>query len=314
MIACCTMQVCFGQKIRFTDTSNKWTDVLYGGLDPYSSRKETTAYSSDTIIAHQHYHRLIGLSSSPMNLAVREDTAAGIIYCRFLMAQYFDFRTDTFEHIFFDYRLKVGDTFRVSYGTRTVLERVQALDSVMLDGMFYKRWSMKPQGGFTASYIFIEGLGPLTMPTFSISNQVFEHEWQLRCFYNKGRQPVLSPHQYLGANSYFQPESGVMLVDTFDNATSCMFRPATVSTPYAQTTHILAPNPATGPLLLTLSANIHAATFQILDVTGRVVYQQAITEQKTLMAQYLTTPGVYFYTLQDAATGGRYTGRFVFAP
>jgi hypothetical protein len=46
-------------------------------------------------------------------------------------------------------------------------------------------------------------------------------------------------------------------------------------------------------------------------MTGRIVFVKQATLRKIPVGQYLVTPGVYFYTVPDAATGHRYTGRVI---
>jgi hypothetical protein len=50
----------------------------------------------------------------------------------------------------------------------------------------------------------------------------------------------------------------------------------------------------------------------LADVTGRSVCKIPITAERTYIGQYLSSPGVYYYILQDAVTARRYTGRFIF--
>ncbi len=55
------------------------------------------------------------------------------------------------------------------------------------------------------------------------------------------------------------------------------------------------------------------AVLSIIDVAGRTIKKQSIQGPTAIpIGQYLTTPGVYYYILQDATTGQRHTGRFLF--
>ena len=162
------------------------------------------------------------------------------------------------------------------------------------------------------SYIFVEGMGTLTTPTYSVSNWYFEDDAQLRCFTSKGIRPACLPHQRL-TRPWDQPlGSYIALVDSFDNDMSCLLRIVSVANISQENAITIAPNPGNADIMLSIPVSVATVTIQISDYTGRILQKVTTSNRNTNIGQYLSTPGVYYYTLQDAATGQRYSGRFIF--
>ena len=300
------------RKIRFTDTSNKWT-LLYvsnSGWPYVETKVEINRFLRDTVIAGVNYRRL----STP-ELAVREDTVQGRLYFRFVSDNYYDVGgTDTFEHLLFDYNFKIGDSLRMDYGTHHFTHGVQAIDSVQLGSAYYKRWHMESRPGFQ-SYSFIEGLGTPKGTTWNVFPLNFEHGYQLRCFSNNGANPICVPPIPLPYGYLIPVYSGPQTALYFDNDSSCILQRAPIGVVHivAGTNPILAPNPGGRESILRFPFAAGKAILSITDVTGRDVARDFFDGKTDIpIGQYLSTPGVYFYTLQDAATGRRYTGRFIF--
>jgi hypothetical protein len=75
---------------------------------------------------------------------------------------------------------------------------------------------------------------------------------------------------------------------------------------------VIAPNPGGREIVLTLPDGISGASLQITDVMGRNIAQVIISGATTNIGKYLSTPGVYYYTLRQSAGGWHYTGRLIF--
>src|SRR4051812_42339651 len=79
---------CFAQKIRFTDTTNKWTVLKITFSEPSATGEESFGFGRDTAISGMVYHRLQNVNYPNASsvlfspLALREDS--GRIYFRLL--------------------------------------------------------------------------------------------------------------------------------------------------------------------------------------------------------------------------------------
>lgn len=307
------------QKIRFTDTSNKWKLLDVGNDGPLifgNPLSPDARFQKDTVIAGVSYHLLSSISQFDGGYAVREDTAAGRLYFRFMQARVGPYITDTGERVFFDYSMRMYDTLRIRYdATHGIAHYVSAFDSLYVGAHVYKKWKMTPLPGNTQSseYTFVEGIGCLGGPGWPVFNLVFEHRGQLRCFTNKGTQPVCFPAPLLPWWS-LKVKQGYLAADSFNNTTSCTYKlaPNAVEEINAKVPIIVAPSPGGPEISLILSANIPAGILQITNAVGQILKRVTIKSGKTNIGQYLSAPGVYYYTLQEAATGQRYNGRFIF--
>jgi hypothetical protein len=306
------------QKIRFSDTTNKWS-MLWIDAGDFVTEESSAGYGTDTIISGQSYHRLHSgvFGTTVGSLALREDTVANRIYFRFITPKFRMMNTDTIEHLFFDYNLRLGDKFVISYPGYWARLKVGDTGSLLLGTQVCKKWMMwvDSQDIFTTPrlnpYDFIEGLGPTSSPIWPVSSWSFEDVEQLRCFTNHGTRPLCSPKQklyYGGGKSWPR----YMSVDSFDNASSCTFQPVSVSNFSKAGAITIAPNPGGNEMRLSVPAAISSYTLKVYDASGRLMKSVAGTERAVPIGQYVGTACVYYYILQDARTGSRYTGRFVY--
>ena len=298
------------QRIRFADTSNKWmlAGIAWGDPGHEVSYSQSVAYITDTMIANRSYHRLNYTNAE--RLAVREDTSHGKLYFRFITSFWQATRTDTLEHVLFDYNLKVNDSFIVAYSQYRFAFNVQSIDSVRLGAHFYRRWHMRGVG----DYDFVEGLGTSEGPLFSVYPRVFEGGFQLRCFNNQGYQPPCSPPLPL-PYAYMHVWMGIGMAAYFDNDSSCIFSPAAVGVGnvYVEDLPALFPNPGGRESVLRLPSTAGLSVLSISDLTGRRIVHASFAGKRDIpIGLYLSKPGIYYYTLQDAATRHRYIGKFIF--
>lgn len=301
------------QKIRFTNTSNQWKTLLVVVDAPgaYYTDLVNSSFGNDTIIAGASYRLLSFRSFIERKLvALREDSVQGSIYFRVPGS------ADTAEHLLFDYRLKVGDTLKIGKGTDAWEHKVQAIDSIQLGSIYHKRWHLVPVAFPPpyppAQYDFIEGLGTQYGPTFGIYPSIFEHGYQLRCFSTNGSNPVCSPPVELPFGNITRVfPNNFLPAQYFDNLISCSFETTGVGAEISDQVIQITPNPGISEMTLTLPASIVKADLQVSDMMGRTCLVLGLNNRKTSIGKYLPVPGVYTYTLQDAVSGQRYTGRFI---
>lgn len=305
------------QRIRFTDTSNQWTFVDINNDGGYISGSiETDKFGTDTVILSKRYRRFLHHARGAtwqLSLAVREDTAANKLYFRFLSSTFGSNATDTAEHVFFDYNLQLNDTLSMDYSTYHARHVAVRLDSLRIGNGHYKRWRMLPAGSIAGGYTFIEGIGCVAQIDYPVFDYFFEDLLQLRCFRNSTGQPSCAPATELPYWRGYVNE-GFYQTDSFDNASSCTITP--VAVPIAATSKldvVIAPNPGGKESILKLPTTQDKILFSISNVMGQLIKQGCFEGGMIVpVGQYLKMPGIYYYILQDAATGQRYTGRFVF--
>jgi len=288
----------FAQKIRFTDTSNQWKMLHINDGNGYTTDPNQAMYEKDTVIHGTSYHNLKE-TFTQRKILIREDTLTGKLFFRYL--------SDTLERLFFDYHFKIGDTLRMSYPLCIPYVLVLAIDSIQLGSVFYKRWNMQ-------AYDFIEGIGSTNGPLFNAYSHILEDIDQLRCFTTNGTQPTCYPTLRLPGSSHMIPSLPKMIlpIDSFDNYSSCIYKTLGVSEEFSIPKIVVSPNPGRKEISLIIPPEIHTASIRITDCTGRIIRQLNTTSTQTNIGQYLRTPGVYYYQVQDPISFRRYTGRFVF--
>lgn len=299
------------QKVRFTDTSNRWTFVNchYSEAGDFSyTAAETIRWGRDTVISGKHYVQPGVGSTAP--LLYREDTATGKLFFRSIQGG-----TDTTEQLYFDYNLTVGDTIRkrLPFGVTSKMH-VASLDSVLLGGVSHRLWTLVLDSSSlsVASYRFLEGVG--CVDGFQVPLVGMWWGGQLRCFTNRNAQPACTPISVGGCGS---PTSGVIrsgyqTVSEFDNTSSCTFIPIAVQDPEPAGTPVLAPNPGGAAMQLRLPATFGHGVLRVHTLTGQIVHEMRLNgAQPYAIGQALQVPGVYRYVVEDAASGVRYSGRLI---
>jgi hypothetical protein len=279
-------------KIWFTDTTSVWR-ILNTHSDPAPTYLNGIAwYTTDTIINSVSYHRLINLFEP---LAIREDSANGRLYCRFLTPRFNGYNTDGAEHLFFDYNLQVNDTFRVDYGNYHNEHVVRSVGSVLFGSTPHKTWNMVGTRN-SNHFTFVEGMGTLETPVHSISDWFFEDVYQLLCFKTNNWTPTCSP-----------------ALGMFDNNSSCSYSPTRIDGLTTGAKLSIFPNPATKESILKIGSSAGRYSLAITDVSGRSLVRIAIDGNGSIpIGQYLSTPGLYYYVLQEESSVSRYNGCIIF--
>jgi hypothetical protein len=284
----------YAQKIRFTDTSNKWTTISYyvaaGGPHFYYSK-----YYKDTLINNTTY--LISDFGY-----VREDTILKKVYIKNGSYQQ---ETDTNERVLYDYTVKIGDTLYSKYTvTDTIVSYVVKKDSTFIDGLKYYTWEVEnffhelSRNNYSiTTYTYIEGIGSTTYPSSPLDPRHYGPVIFLKCFQNKGITPTVSPHVL---SPYFY----------FDNSQSCKLSvPNTTSLNLAITIY---PNPANESSIIKLPYKMQSGTLSIINAMGQVMMQKEIQYTEQIHLGSLPSGGLYFYRIIDKQNNQSFTGKFIY--
>ncbi len=192
---------------------------------------------------------------------IREDTSAGIVFYRAPMS-------DTLEHILYNYNLNVGDTIKinvVNMADTFITDSVESVDSILIDGVFHKRWGMQSKYNTyqARGYTIVEGIGSTDNPMWpGFFQGCFEYFERLKCFSQDGYNPPFTA-------PYSSCHIGEAL-DSINNTGDCI----SLSTRYFDKNPPLSinPNPATDHIAITgdqaFAANIFISAY---DMTGRLV-------------------------------------------
>ena len=285
-----TAQICAAQKIRFTDTSNHWEELIsiyndgQGGilLQSYHYVQDSTVDSTD--------YKVFAFGSDwsyPENYFIREDTILNKVYVR-------DGNSDL---VLMDYNLNVGDTFSIAFGGQYNLHRyaVIDLDSILINATWHKVWTYSPNLDAFFPFnnsVVIEGIGCIRHPLYFLqySGCIECSYFYMYCFSKNGATPLVSPGQPYGGSSTI----------LFDNDTSCTKIPAlnVDDLPYSRCGLKLFPNPANTSISITSTNKI--AALIIYDMIGRIVYSQKYNS-KTAQVDIDSWPkGIYVVRVNDA--------------
>jgi len=149
----------FAQKIRFTDSGNRWITHYRVGSDPtpYSGGNFFRIGNDTSILGHT-YKMLIdsnigmwGMTSVNAALFLSEDTINNKIF-------YWS-SIDSNNHLLYDFNLGLGDSLVYTPGYN--VDSVIAIDSIDIDGLFYKIFTMQLKGTsfIPQLFTFVEGVG-----------------------------------------------------------------------------------------------------------------------------------------------------------
>jgi|GEM_PF-1112415 len=287
----CSLSICTNaQKIRFTDSNNVWHVAESVGEVVY-----TYFFGTDTAIGDKHYRPLIrsyidedGDTTLLNNqYIIREDTSIGRVYYRDI-----SLLIDTLDRLLYVYDLNLGDT--VNFGSYT--DSVVAIDSLLIDGYYYKVYTMRDTGSFATlmhAYTYIERIGALPGPGYPMFPLCFfEFSSSLCCFQHNGNYPdIYLEYQNCEYNWVF-------------NNDSCDCEPP----PYSGINDVrpkrffaeVVPNPLQPSSLIQWKEPIVQGRLKVTDATGRTIFTQKIMNASSApIGQLLKESGIYFYELTD---------------
>ncbi len=294
----------FGQKIRFSDTSNVWHYMyITSGILPPIAWPYRDNYLADTIIRGVNYKQLLHECFSN-KVFIREDTILNKVFAIMTV-----FDTNSSEKLLYDYNLTVGDTFKNVNQTYYV----NSIDSVLIAGIWYKVWNFNLYDIHYTSRAFtvIEGIGSISDPCDPITpiSGTFEGGYLLTCF---DHENVASP---------ITPPFGPYYLDIdpsyayyFDNNISCIHTPLEAKMIFNKNQpSLVLPNPITESSIIQLPYSITSGMFTITNILGQAISQTTFqNKQELLFGHLVKSRGIYFYRVTDNSSGEIFSGKFVY--
>ncbi len=288
----------FGQKIKFTDSTNVWYYWNWSSAISIPPVPSMDQYTTDTMIRGIVYKKLNDIffaSGLPLGY-VREDTIAQKVYAIAAI----DPDYDTTEQLLYNYTLNVGDTFRSKHS----VHYVSSIDSVLINAIWHKVWYLFPHshdssvmGLITNPYYVIEGVGSVNYPFFPLSPYTFETETDLSCFHNRGTTPALSHRVGL----------------YFNNTTSCSLSFGLNSnTTTSHKNAELFPNPIDNTSKIVFPSSIQSGSVIIVNDLGQVVMTMSLLNKDEIqIGDKIKISGIYYYRVIDDQIGKAFSGMFV---
>jgi hypothetical protein len=308
---CLSLASSFGQRVRFTDTSNAWgmIDSNTGCciLIPVSYTKGWYDNSAPVAYAGHSYQYLRTALSS---FLVRED--AGRVYTLDAV--------DSTERVLYDFNLSLYDTMRTVYTQDIFTAWVDQVDSTQLGGQWYKVWHFT---GTDSSLFYADSVRPLTYnvieeigctnglyyPLSPYSLNAFSE--QLMCFTSR-----------LGIGTGLSSPVtcyGFDYTSSYDNSSSCTdftehYVPPVNGIPQIRSEHtaLVAPDPVNEQSKILLPYPIMSGNLVIVNQLGQVVVRQAMKNTAEVqIGDNISVPGSYYYRVTDHINSRVFTGTFV---
>lgn len=290
---------CYGQKIKFTDTSNSWI-VNFSNKD-LDVIRYNYYYLDTTIKIDTFEYRYLTAKTTYTNtsngyenqkILVREDSS-GKIYVRVYFGP--NIINDSSEKLLFDYSLKISDTFITSTGIDTFAHYLSKIDTVLINNIPHRVFMMNPVKSLfkkSNSYNFIEGVGCTSNPIFSLFPDKFEKSWDVFCFSNAGTKPIFSKQ-----------------IDWLNNTTSCYLSIENQKNDIKKVS--IYPQPANSSFSVDLTEAI-SGTLRIYTTLGQIVTMQAIKHERTIhFKNQLNLHGLYYYRI-TTDNGSAISGKIIF--
>ena len=267
---------CDAQKIRFTDTNNKWVFLCEDDPTPpvVITHYCKYQYIGDTMFNGQKYHGIYNPCSamSPDGAYVREDTVLNRVYA--WNSQLND------EIVFMDFSLNLNDTLTIN-NVKCVLNLI---DSVLINNVWHKRQMFIT--GISVPFSVIEGVGcTFNGPFYPLNAQAIESICYF-CSFSQGSNLMYSVPFICALN---------------------------VGDQYSKKSKLeIAPNPITQQTKITLPYKISSGSLSIYDFTGRKIYNKEFHQKEDLhIGDSNFTPGIYFLQVKDLVNGKIFTEKFV---
>jgi hypothetical protein len=278
------------QKIRYTDTSNKWVLTyasVQGNSVPHPPSRNY--YSGDTMINGLRYNRMIEEIQNTVNKItfVREDTNTNVIYYG-----RFHHQTKAFsESVYIDYNWQVGDTFKPYEHYY-----VTSVDSMLINNTWHKLIEFYcpngPLPGTTKTMKLLEGVGYISNPTAP------EYSWTMRitlnCFFNNNTKPNIPVLPLGNQGGCSDTELAIE-----DNAET-------------KKTINIYPQPAHDRAVIELPYPIDNGKLELCNILGQPVLRQDFQQRETLEISRTFPPGIYVYRISDNTTRRIHSGKLVF--
>lgn len=282
------------QKIRFTDTSNRWyiktTAIDWGG-------GAWDVYYADTIVTVDSFDYLLMLSKTRYNSTggsgyinpvalLREDTIAQKVYIRTYPP------TQQAERILYDYSLQPGDTVKAP-GIPFV-HTLAGIDTLLINGVAHRVYYFQSTQALNNGYQVIEGIGCPQGLEYPFNPQVpFEGRTELLCFTHNGTKPPLGKK-----------------FGKFDNTTSCLL---SIKDNNPQNNYVtIYPQPAGSSATIQLG-KLQTGSICIYNNLGQIVSNKSIANQDRIeIGNPGTWNGMYYYRITDNTENKVYSGKLLF--
>lgn len=285
-----------GQKIRFTDTTNRW-DVQHTQWGNLAGTFWEWRYS-DTITIDTFKYFELG------DKLIREDTINERFYVR---AKTNSPYIDTLEQVLYDFNLKTGDTIiRWKQKQDTNRHYVAKIDSVLINGVYHKLWQFDPLPNNPVgqySYIVIEGIGSMGGPLYPLNPVGFEQHYRLTCFKNSGsiitvptNNSIPSPYN----QQHFLSLSTCLLAGVDDAKTNTL-------------SITISPHPANTSSVITLPYALQRGELTIYNTMGQTMRQVSLSNTAKVSIGQLPNAGVYYYYISDKTNGQLWQGKLVYS-
>jgi hypothetical protein len=295
----------FAQKIRFSDTTNKWEYLDLTCCDPPTftpiGYHGWLGYVGTSTIAGIEYNILSdGL--------IRDDTILGKVFV--IYHNHCTGMDDSVERVLYDYNWHVGDTVRQpNYCGANPVCWVTGIDSTLINSLWYKVWHF--EGTFSGStsvllnYHIIEGIGCTNGPLYPINPYpYFEYSEQLFCFKSQGMSYPLS---------HSVPSWGLLGDIYFDNSTSCLLPLSSNKLSKINANVIVSPNPIDRSTKILLPYAISSGNLIITNTLGQTIISTSFQNKNELpIGDKIKQRGVYFFRAVDNETNNVYSGKFVY--
>ncbi len=257
---------------RFADSTAQWNELYFQYYFTSPPDISTVVYKvqRDTTIGNTSYQK-ISSADSIRNYFVRQDSAKSVFIRRY---------RDSIDYKIYDFGKVAGDTFRIKdpeFYWNDVPIKIDSIDSIMMGGKLRDRFYVSAYGW--SQDVWIEGIGSL-----------YTHLW------SPGVQSDLLDGPGRNLLCYFQDNSLVFHNNRWND--TCLINRVTSIPEIAENDFKIYPNPVTQNHITIESENLHDnATFQLFDLTGRVILQQKLSEKTTHLMLNGVSKGMYQYTV-----------------
>lgn len=292
----------YGQKLRFTDTANRWqVGHLHFGDGGFSGTNLRYAYKDTNVVVHGvSYKILVSTLINPPRIValIREDSAAGKVYIRKWSNNNSHIGNgvriqDTGDALLYNYNLNQGDTMMLplSYFGSDTFRSMHILaqkDSIPINGVMHIVQYFDCQFGYDypfKGYTVIEGIGSLTDPVTPGPVNNFEVTSTLNCFMNGDSISQINIYNGWYAFVNYCPSIGTRDIALIQENWS------------------ISPNPAADVVTIRFGRRPDSdIKITVRDVLGKIMYSGVISAQFHLLVGHWPE-GLYFIALSD--TEGR---------
>ena len=223
----------------------------------------------------QENHEIIDRSFSE-NKFLREDTLSHQVFALEILG------IDTAEILFYDFNLAIGDT--LEFNSTEVDNIVTAIDSVLINGEYRRRFSISSEDADLNPYFYIiDGIGS-SYGLVATLEPPFESGQLLHCFTQEGETTILDGWPY-----------------PYDSSMLCEFKTQVNISQKNFQNLILTPNPATDHILINSSITATGNfLFSIYNVSGILILSGEFSNQNLFNVNIEELYSGYYYIILNS--------------